>query len=58
MERETEERQNDQFRSLQLGVLRLGFFQDGDVGVGVFPEGCWLRLPHGLDSCRRTTSES
>ena len=23
---------------LQLGVLRLGFFQDGDVGVGVFPE--------------------
>src|SRR5271168_408221 len=26
-------------RLLQLGVLRLGFFQDGDVGVGVFPEG-------------------
>jgi hypothetical protein len=25
--------------SLQLGVLRLGFLQDGDVGVGVFPEG-------------------
>ena len=24
---------------LQLGVLRLGFLQDGDVGVGVFPEG-------------------
>jgi hypothetical protein len=23
---------------LQLGVLRLGFLQDGDVGVGVFPE--------------------
>src|ERR1017187_266235 len=23
---------------LQLRVLRLGFFQDGDVGVGVFPE--------------------
>jgi hypothetical protein len=23
---------------LKLGVLRLGFFQDGDVGVGVFPE--------------------
>ena len=22
--------------SLQLGVLRLGFVQDGDVGVGVF----------------------
>ena len=25
-------------RSLQLRVLRLRFFQDGDVGVGVFPE--------------------
>jgi hypothetical protein len=25
-------------RSLQLRVLRLGLFQDGDVGVGVFPE--------------------
>jgi len=24
---------------LQLSVLRLGFFQDGDVGVCVFPEG-------------------
>ncbi len=23
---------------LQLRVLRLGFLQDGDVGVGVFPE--------------------
>jgi hypothetical protein len=23
---------------LQLRVLRLGFFQDGDFGVGVFPE--------------------
>ena len=23
---------------LQLSVLRLGFLQDGDVGVGVFPE--------------------
>ena len=23
---------------LQLCVLRLGFLQDGDVGVGVFPE--------------------
>ena len=23
---------------LQLRVLRLGFFQDGDIGVGVFPE--------------------
>ena len=25
--------------SLQLGVLRLCFFQSRDVGVGVFPEG-------------------
>src|SRR5438876_1281564 len=25
--------------SLQLRVLRLGFLQNGDVGVGVFPEG-------------------
>jgi hypothetical protein len=23
--------------SLQLGVFRLGFLQDGDVGVGVIP---------------------
>src|ERR1019366_1233647 len=27
------------FRLLQLRVLRLGLPQDGDVGVGVFPEG-------------------
>ena len=27
------------FQLLQLRVVRLGFFQDGDVGVGVFPEG-------------------
>ena len=27
-----------QVRSLQLCVFRLGFLQDGDVGVGVFPE--------------------
>src|ERR1700730_9647261 len=26
-------------KSLQLGVLRLGLLQDGDVVVGVFPEG-------------------
>ena len=26
-------------RLLQLRVLRFGFLQDGDVGVGVFPEG-------------------
>src|ERR1035441_8738867 len=24
--------------SLQLRVLRFGFFQDGDIGIGVFPE--------------------
>ncbi len=33
--------------SLQLGVLRLGLLQDGDVGVGVSPQ-CepthWLRI--------------
>jgi hypothetical protein len=27
------------FQLLQLRVLRLGFLQDGNVGVGVFPEG-------------------
>src|ERR1039458_2206629 len=26
------------FPLLQLRVLRFGFFQDGEVGVGVFPE--------------------
>ena len=25
--------------SLQLRILRFGFLQDGDVGVGVFPKG-------------------
>ena len=24
--------------SLQLGVFRLGLLEDGDIGVGVFPE--------------------
>jgi len=24
---------------LKLGVLRFGVFQDGDVGIGVFPQG-------------------
>jgi hypothetical protein len=33
---------------LQLPVLRLGFLQDGDVGVGVFPEGGELLV--GVDS--------
>src|SRR5271167_3056187 len=27
------------YSRLQLRVLGFGFFQDGDVGVGVFPEG-------------------
>ena len=32
---------------LQLRVLRLGLVQDGDVGVGVFPEvKTSLRQPH------------
>jgi hypothetical protein len=31
--------QGDSHRLLQLRVLGLGFFKDGDVGVGVFPEG-------------------
>jgi hypothetical protein len=29
----------DRFPLLQLRVFGFGFFQDGDVGVGVFPEG-------------------
>ena len=29
---------NDARGSFQLCVFRLGFLQDGDVGVGVFPE--------------------
>jgi hypothetical protein len=30
---------NGAIKLLQLGVLCLGLFQDGDVGIGVFPEG-------------------
>ena len=30
--------ESDYGRLPQLRVLRLGFLQDGDVGVGVFPE--------------------
>ncbi len=37
--RNCESRASIRRRSLQLLVLRLGFLQDGDVGVGVFPEG-------------------
>src|SRR6202158_5620555 len=45
-----------QKRLLQLRVLRFGFLQDGDVGVGVFPEGeevlvCTLRF--GRITCHR-----
>jgi hypothetical protein len=29
----------------QLGVFRLGLLQDGDVGVGVCPEGAENRIP-------------
>ena len=32
-------RPNERKPLLQLRVLRLGLLQDGDVGVGVFPEG-------------------
>ena len=32
-------RSQDFFQLLQLRVLRVGFLQDGDVGIGVFPEG-------------------
>ena len=32
-------------RLLQLRVLRLGFLQDGDVGVGVFPESKAVWIP-------------
>jgi hypothetical protein len=41
------ERVKDAGQLLQLRVLRLGFFQDGDVGVGVFPE--WRRRADGND---------
>ena len=34
---------------LQLRVLGLGLLQDGDVGVGVFPEAC----PAAKDACPR-----
>jgi hypothetical protein len=30
---------------LQLRVLRFGFLQDGDVGIGVCPEGAENRIP-------------
>ena len=42
-------------RLLQLRVLRLGFFQDGDVGVGVFPEGEEILI--GFSGFRRVASE-
>jgi hypothetical protein len=41
---------------LQLRVLRFRFFQDGDVGVGVFPEGKEVlvcRLGFGGITCDR-----
>src|SRR5271154_243429 len=40
---------------LQLGVLRLGFFQDGNVGVGVFPEGEEILV--GFSGFRRVACE-
>ena len=33
------QQETDSRKLLQLDVLRLGLLQDGDVGVGVFPEG-------------------
>jgi hypothetical protein len=42
-------------RSLQRRVLRLGFLQDGDVGVGVFPEGEEILV--GEFGFRRVTRE-
>jgi hypothetical protein len=30
---------SDTGQLLKLRVLRLGFLKDGDVGIGVFPEG-------------------
>ena len=34
-----QENKTNTSESLQLRVLRLGLLKDGDVGVGVFPEG-------------------
>jgi hypothetical protein len=39
--------------SLQLRVFRLGLFQDGDVGIGVFPEG--EEVPGG--NCARARTD-
>ena len=48
------------WKLLQLDILRLCLFKDGDVGVGVFPEGeeIWAIVPYGFDSCNRTASDS
>jgi len=45
---------------IQLRVLGFGLLQDGDVGIGVFPEWreVWVTVLYGFDSCRRTTSDS
>jgi len=40
---------------LQPRILRLGFFEDGDVGIGVFPEqapDCGIVLTYQLGFCR------
>jgi hypothetical protein len=36
--RSTDMRDFSSQRLLQLRVLRLGFFQDGNIGIGVFPQ--------------------
>jgi hypothetical protein len=46
-------------RSLKLRVLRFGFLEDGDVGVGVFPEGEEIvvgRFRLGTFACHRAHS--
>ena len=41
-----QENKTNTSESLQLSVLRFGLPQDGDVGVGVFPEGSQILNGH------------
>jgi hypothetical protein len=45
------EKSGSALTSLQLGVLGLGLFQDGDVSVGIFPQGEEILI--GLTRSRR-----